>query len=165
MRYTTVLLIGLMLFVVSCDKKSSDTSSGDWEPSLKAAWLGKGTFHSKYGKKMVTVQLELLDDNSYRWLFLEPKVLMFMGLEKGTWSRQGDQVHLEPTPDEPPKKLKPGQKPKVSTLMRGAPRNLQPKTVTIVGGYDKLLIKDAKLTIEFTLNQKATAKLLETGDI
>ena len=163
------LLLSLMVFLVACDKstqpESNDTALRKPATTLEAAWLGKGTFKSKYGTKDVTVQLELLSNHRYRHLILKPRVLMLTGLEQGTWSQDGDQVQLIPDSDKPKAKRKPGEKPSLRLLLQGAPRNLQPKTLTVVGHYKSLVIKDRKMDIEFKHNKKATAKLLASGDI
>lgn len=144
-----ILFFLLPIFLAGCS---------DSRPSqLQAAWLGEGQYSSSAGNADVKAQLEILDNGTYRFLILEPRVLMLAGMEEGTWAEAGGKVDL--TPVEKPA----GEK--RSGLFSTTPRNFRPKTLTVEGDYSKLVISDDEFEMDFLLNEKATDKLVENGEI
>lgn len=119
------------------------------------AWLGEGTFRAQQGTQQVKAQLELLAGGTYRFMVIEPRVLMMVvGLEKGNWQRTDELLNLNPFPD---------QSNSNGGVFNKAPKNFRPKSLTIDG--DTFLLQDDQMNLRFTPNPKATEKLAKRGEI
>lgn len=150
-----VLAVGLVV-LGSCDITSSSSAPAQ----LEGAWLGTGQFTAAAGKMDMKAQLEILPSGEYRYLIIEPAVMMMAGMEEGNWTRNGDDVNLTPVEkaaDDPTKKK--------SVLFGAAPRNFQPKTLTIEGNFKSLKLDDGPAQLTFHQNEEATARLRERGEM
>lgn len=150
-----VLAVG-MVVLVSCDSTSSGSAPGQ----LEGAWLGTGQFNADAGKMDMKAQLEILPGGEYRFLIIEPPILMMAGMEEGNWTRTGDDVNLTPVekPADDPTKKK-------SILFGAAPRNFQPKTLKIEGNIKSLRLDDGPAQLVFHWNNEASERLRERGEL
>lgn len=167
MNRINVLLVMCALITGGCSEsetssvKASEntaTSSTATVSPDHGAWLGVGTFRATEGTQQIKAQLELLANGTYRFMVIEPRVLMLLvGLEKGKWQRTGKQLNLNPFPDQTSKDTgKPG-------ILNKAPKNFRPKSLSIQG--DTFLLKDEQMDLQFEPNPKATEKLRKSGEI
>ncbi|MCC5877943.1 MAG: hypothetical protein JJU11_17130 [Candidatus Sumerlaeia bacterium] len=139
-------------------------SQGNEGPgTLHGAWLGEGVFSSPYGQMDVKAQLELLGDNSYRFLVLEPPVLMMAGVEKGDWIFDGDSLELNPQ-EEPGEEVG-DQSASPLQVLRSAPKNFRPKTLSVSPSLKELRLLDDQMDLTFQRNAVATKTLKEKGEI
>lgn len=146
-------VVALCLLLCGC-------GGGEKEPpSLHGAWLGEGDFSSSHGKMAVKAQLEILADESYRFLILEPAILMAAGMEQGTWTLTDSSLDLHPA-EETAEEEKEG-----FSLFGSAPRNFQPKTLTVAPGMKELSLRDGPMQLTFHRNRKATDVLRRNGEI
>lgn len=125
------------------------------QPSEEGAWLGEGTFHAAVGTEKVTAQLEILSDGTYRFLMLEPRVLMMMGVETGEWSRTDELLNLTPS----------GDQTGGGGLFSQVPKDFRPKTLIIEPDNAAFLLKDEEMDMRFLPNPEATMQLRERGEV
>lgn len=149
-------ILSALIFLVSTAAIGCGERGADPRTSLDGAWLGEGTFHASAGEQGVKAQLELLSDGTYRFLIIEPRVLMLAGMEKGKWTVKGQQLDLAPEP---------AQTSEGGGILSQAPRDFRPKTLTIESDMSALLLDDSKMDLRFTPNEEATKKLREKGDV
>ncbi len=163
---SVLLLLCVGVLLTACDDGASPRGSAVAAPtSVEAAWIGEGTFRAQHGTAEVKAQLEVLSDGSYRMLFLEPKMLMLGGAEKGTWQKTGNKLVLTPTEEKPTPPAE-GEKPSVMDALRGgSPRELRVKELTVESDFSALSLSDGKMNIRFTPNAEATAKLKASGQL
>lgn len=126
------------------------------ESGIEGAWLGEGTFHADAGTQDMKAQLEILSDGTYRFMVIEPRVLMLMGAEEGDWTRADRQLDLTPTNNDSGGG---------GGLLARAPRNFQPKSLTIGEDNDALVLLDDKMEMRFEPNAEATKKLRQGGEV
>ena len=153
MKALTLFLILFVVCLTSCSEPSQ----------LEGAWLGEGTFSVSAGSKKVKAQLEILSDGTYRFLILEPRILMITGMEKGTWSREGALLTLSPVNEK--MKRDDSKKSVFSNLRKSSPAKLRVKQLTLVDGLSSMTLSDGPLELKFTPNVKATRKLEEAGEV
>ncbi len=155
MRAFLIIMICMTCVLpLGCSQGSSPTGKA----SPQGAWLGEGEFQASAGSTTVKAQLEILNDGTYRFLILEPRVLMLAGMEKGHWTESNGALRL--APDEALSSER-----QLSVLAPQAPRNFRPKTLTISPGYTSLRIEDGQWKATFLPNEEPTTKLREKGEI
>ena len=107
--------------------------------------------------------MEILSDGTYRYLILEPRVLMLAGMEKGNWNREGELLTLSPAKE---KAEDDGAKKSVfETLRKSSPENLREKQLSLADDLSTMSLSDGPMQLEFTPNAEATRKLEEAGDV
>lgn len=125
-------------------------------PQGEGAWLGEGTFQAGPGSLEVKGQLELLSDGTYRFLVLEPPLLMALGVESGTWTRTDHQLDLTPTKDQTGSGI---------AAIAEVPKTFRPKSLTIEKGNAAMNLHDGPMNLRFVPNAEATKKLREQGEV
>lgn len=167
MRIPLITFLTAFLFsVISCDKPGGP-------PTLERAWLGEGTFSVSAGSKPMKAQLEILTDGTYRFMILEPRILMLTGIESGTWTRDGQLLTLQPVNEKAKTPTKGGASTDSSkdsssvlkTLRQSSPKNLRVKKLNIAADLSSLSLSDGPLDIEFKPNPEVTQKLKQSGEI
>lgn len=152
----TYVLILCVICNAACSKRSGP-------PQLEGAWLGQGEFSASAGSKTMKAQLEILSDGSYRFLILEPRVLMMAGVEKGDWVREGNRLTLTPVKEK--EKEDKSNKSVFETLRKTSPVELRVKQLTIADDLSALVLSDGPMELEFAPNEEATRKLIESGEV
>lgn len=152
--FLNIVICMACLLPLGCTQGSSPTGKA----SPQGAWLGEGEFQASAGSTDVKAQLEILKDGTYRFLILEPRVLMLAGIEKGHWTESNGELRL--APDEALSSE--GQ---LSVLAPQTPRNFRPKALAISPGYTSLRIEDGQWSATFLPNEEPTAKMREAGEI
>lgn len=161
MKAPFLCIVFILLGFSSCGKRGGP-------PRLEGAWLGEGTFSVSAGSKDVKAQLEILPDGSYRFLFLEPGILMMSGMEQGVWTREGEVLTLTPGDGKSDEETaeEEGVKDGVfETLRKSPPKNLRVKQLKIGDDLGSMTMSDGPLELEFTPNPEATRKLEQAGDL
>ena len=156
MKALALSLAVSLLCLASCGKSSGP-------PRLEGAWLGEGEFSVSAGSKGVKAQLEILSDGTYRFLILEPRILMMAGVEKGNWSRDGELLTLTPVNEK--KEGDDSKKSVLETLRKSSPEKLRVKKLIIADDLSSLTLSDGPLALQFTPNEEATQRLEEAGDV
>lgn len=153
----------MMLPLAGC----GDGGAATGPATLHGAWLGEGTFSARGRSVAVKAQLEILPDGRYRFLILEPAMLMLAGVEEGTWSR--DEVTLALTPGteaEPAEPDAEDAEPSVARMLRPSnAQSVRAKSLAIGDDLSELLLDDHPLTLRFTPNAPATQKLRDAGQL
>jgi hypothetical protein len=111
----------------------------------------------------VKAQLEILSDGTYRFLILEPKVLMLAGMEKGKGSREGALLTLSPFNGKAEEDD--ARKSVLEMLRKSSPENLRVKQLTLADDLRSMSLSDGPLELELTPNAEATRKLEEAGEV
>jgi hypothetical protein len=156
MKALTLHIVFILICLSSCGDRNGP-------PRLEGAWLGEGIYSTTAGSKDVKAQLEILSDGTYRFLILEPSVLMLTGMEKGNWTRDGSLLTLSPVNGKSEEKG--DGKSVFETLRKSSPENLRVKNLTLADDLSFLNLSDGPMELEFYPNAEATRKLEEAGEV
>ncbi len=156
MKALSLCLVFALMFLSSYGKRGGS-------PQLEGAWKGEGTFSASAGSMDAKAQLEILSDGTYRFLILEPKLLMLAGKEKGKWSREGVLLTLSPVNGKAEEDD--ARKSVLETLRESSPENLRVKQLTLADDLSSMNLSDGPMSLEFTPNAEATRKLEEAGEV
>lgn len=129
--------------------------------TLEGAWLGEGEFTASRGSMDMKAQLELLSDGSYRFVILEPGIMMLTGAETGVWSRESDELVLRPGTFERDADGSVFQNLRDSDTEKAK----APKHLAVAHDLSELQFKDGPVTLTFRPNAEATAALRTAGDV
>lgn len=161
-RWTIHCLLLIMVAAGQAQITGCDRSSASAPPTtIEGAWLGDGEFRASRGTMAVKAQLELLSDGSYRYLILEPAILMLTGVETGTWTRDAQTLTLTPGVFERDESGSVFQHLRDSSPDASRP----PRDLTIATNLADLRFRDSQLDLTFRYNHDATAELRASGEV